>query len=150
MSTLKRMLLLLFFMMLPAGANAYYFGGLDDYAAGVPSQEQKPSFLEQYGGQVFYETLYSGRFGTLDVENHTLILDSEVPGFLGPEGVSVPLAVSDEAAVNLCESGGECRSIGTEGWESLASIPQEELAGARVVVMGDREDPARIISIIKK
>lgn len=139
-----------FALVFAAEASGYYFGGLEDYAAGVPSQEEKSSFLERYEGDILYETLYTGRFEALGIENRTLVIESEAPGFLGPEGVTVPLAVSEGAAVDLCSAAtGECERVGTDGWESLVSIPEEELQGATVVVMGYPEDQTRIISIIK-
>ncbi|HEY4708207.1 MAG TPA: hypothetical protein VII64_12175 [Thermodesulfobacteriota bacterium] len=146
----KTLLILPFFILLAASpAPAYYFGGLDDYAAGVPSQDDKPSLFEQSGGDILYETFYAGSFNALDPENQALILDSEVPGFLGPDKVSMPVAISSDAAVDYCV-GGECRRIGTEGWKSLSRLTQEELDGSRVVIMGYPEDRTRVITVIKE
>ncbi|MBZ0220691.1 MAG: hypothetical protein K8I01_09705 [Candidatus Methylomirabilis sp.] len=150
MKKLKALLLLpLFVVFAPSDSAAYYFGGLEDYVAGVPSQAQKPSFLEQFGGEIFYETMYAGSFGEMDPENRTMVLQSEVPGFLGPEGVSVPITVSGRATVDFC-SQGECRRVGEEGWKSLASIPAEDLQGSRIIALGSPEDPARIITVIQE
>lgn len=150
---MKKLKALLIFPLLivfaPSEGGAYYFGGLEDYVAGVPSQVQKPSFLEQFGGEIFYETMYAGNLGEMDPENRTMVLQSEVPGFLGPEGVSVPLSIGNRAAVDFC-SQGECRRVGEEGWESLASLPAEDLQGSRIIALGSPEDPARIITVIQE
>jgi len=149
MGHIKTLLILPFFILLLASpAPAYYFGGLEDYAAGVPSQNDKPSLFDQSRGDILYETFYAGSFNTLDAENQALILDSEVPGILGPDSVSVPVTVSSDAVVDYCV-GGDCRRVGTDGWKSLSSLSQDELEGSRVVIMGHPEDQTRIITIIK-
>lgn len=148
MKKLKALLFMpLFLALAPSECGAYYFGGLEDYVAGVPSQVQKPSFLEQFGGEIFYETMYAGRLGEMDPENRTMVLQSEVPGFLGPEGVSVPISIGNRATVDYC-SGGECRRVGNEGWKSLASLSAEEIEDSRIIALGSPEDPARIITVI--
>lgn len=150
MKNLKGLLLTpLLIALAPSYCGAYYFGGLEDYVAGVPSQAQKPSFLEQFGGEIFYETMYAGNLSEMDPENRTMVVQSEVPGFLGPEGVSVPITVSNRATVDYC-SGGECRRVGDEGWESLNSLSAEELQGSRIIALGSPEDPARIITVIRE
>ncbi len=150
MTHVKTLLVLPFFILLAASpAPAYYFGGLEDYAAGVPSQEEKPSIFNQSRGDILYETFYAGSFNTLDPENEALIIDSEVPGILGPDDLSVPIPVSSDAAVDYC-AGGECRRVGNEGWKSLSQLTQEELDGSRVVIMGHPEDQTRVVTIIKE
>lgn len=145
----KTLLIVALILFAASPAPAYYFGGLDDYAAGIPSQEDKPSLFEQSRGDILYETFYAGSFNTLDPENRAMIIDSEMAGFLGPERVSMPVTISGDATVDYC-SGGDCRRIGDEGWKSLSSLSQEELYGSRVVVMGYPEDPTRIITVIKE
>ncbi|CAG0996651.1 hypothetical protein ANRL2_03626 [Anaerolineae bacterium] len=144
MRTLKTTLLLpLFLLMLSTEAPGYYFGGLDDYAAGVPSQDEKLPFA--YSGR---ETFYSGTIADIEPESRSILVRSRVPGFFGPELVGLPVQLNDTGTVNMCyRDTGECEIVGTKGWETLRTIPEETLIDSEVVVVGYAEDQSRIITI---
>lgn len=144
MKILKSLFLLPFLFFLAVTNSAgYYYGGLDDYVGGVPSQEDKPSFTES--GR---EVLYSGVFAGLDQENGVLLIDIQVPGFLGPEKVMVPVDIGEDATVYVCHTDtGGCELAGTKGLETVSSLSPEDLKDARVRIMGYTEDHSRIINI---
>lgn len=144
MRTLKMMLLLpLFLLMTSTEAPGYYFGGLDDYAAGVPSQEDKLPFA--FSGR---ETFYSGTIADIEPESRSILVSSRVPGFFGPELVGLPVQMNDTGTVNICyRDTGECEIVGTNGWDTLRTIPEETLLGSEIVIVGYAEDQSRIITI---
>jgi len=144
MKTLKMMLLLpLLLVMMSTEAPGYYFGGLDDYAAGVPSQEDKLPFA--FSGR---ETFYSGTIADIEPESRSILIRSRVPGFFGPELVGLPVQVGDTGTVNVCyRDTGDCEIVGTKGWETLRTIPEETLIDSEIVVVGYAEDQSRIITI---
>lgn len=123
-------------------ASGYYFGGLDDYAAAVPSQEEKEPFATSD------DTLLTGTIARIVPEDGSLIVATEVPGFFGPQKVMQPVRVGKDSTVNLCyRDTGECKVLGTKGFESIASLSPEELKNASVHIMGYAEDQSRIINI---
>lgn len=140
----KTALMALLFTALGAqGAAAYYFGGLDDYAAGVPSQEEKLPF-EASGREAFY----SGVIADIEPEERSVLVVSSVPGFFGPELVGLPVEIGDTGTVAVCFTDtGECEVAGTEGWTTLISLPERSLIDAEIIVMGYPEDESRIITI---
>lgn len=145
MRTAKTILLLpLFLVLMATEAPGYYYGGLDDYASGVPSQEEKLSFASS--GR---ETFYSGTIADIEPESRSILIRSRVPGFFGPELVGLPVQLNDDTGtVNICyRDTGECEVAGTNGWKTLSSIPRETLLDSDIVVVGYTEDQSRIITI---
>lgn len=144
MRTAKTILFLPFFLaLLSTGAQGYYFGGLDDYAAGVPSQEEKLPFTSS--GR---ETLYSGTVADIEPGSRSILVQSRVPGFFGPELVGVPVQMNNTGTVNLCyRDTGECIVAGSEGWDTISSIPRQTLLGSEILILGYAEDQSRIITI---
>lgn len=145
MRTAKTILFLplLFLALMATEAPGYYFGGLDDYAAGVPSQEEKLPFAS--AGR---EVLYSGTVADIEPGSSSILIRSKVPGFFGPEHVGVPVQMNNTGTVNICyRDTGECEIAGNEGWDTISSIPRETLLDSEIVVMGYKEDQSRIITI---
>lgn len=144
MRTAKTILFLpLFLALMATEAPGYYFGGLDDYAAGVPSQEEKLPFISS--GR---EILYSGTVADIEPDSRSILIRSRVPGFFGPELVGLPVQMNDTGTVNVCyRDTGECEIAGTEGWDTISSIPRETLLGSEIVIVGYAEDQSRIITI---
>jgi|GEM_PF-2678392 hypothetical protein len=144
MRTAKTILFLpLFLAFMATEAPGYYYGGLDDYAAGVPSQEEKLPFTSS--GR---ETFYSGTIADIEPESRSILVRSRVPGFFGPELIGLPIQVNDTSTVNICyRDTGECELAGRDGWETLSSIPVETLLDSEIVVVGYAEDQSRIITI---
>lgn len=145
MRTAKTILLLplLFIALMATEAPGYYFGGLDDYAAGVPSQEEKLPFASS--GR---ETFYSGIVADIEPESRSILIRSRVSGFFGPELVGIPVELNDTGTVNICyRDTGECEVAGTEGWKTISSLPEDTLLDAEIVVLGYPEDQSRIINI---
>jgi len=144
MRTAKTILFLpLFLALMATEAPGYYFGGLDDYAAGVPSQEEKLPFISS--GR---ETFYSGTVVDIEPANRSILIRSRVPGFFGPELVGVPVQMNNTGTVNVCyRDTGECEVAGTEGWDTISSIAREVLLDSEIVIVGYEEDQSRIITI---
>lgn len=134
---------LLFVAFMATEAPGYYFGGLDDYAAGVPSQEEKLPFVSS--GR---ESFYSGVIADIEPDSRSILIRSRVPGFFGPELVGLPVELNDTGTVNICYADtGECEMAGTEGWKTISAIPEETLLDSGIIVMGYPEDQSRIITI---
>lgn len=134
---------LLFIALMATEAPGYYFGGLDDYAAGVPSQEDKLPFVSS--GR---ESFYSGVIADIEPDSKSILIRSRVPGFFGPELVGLPVELNDTGTVNICYlDTGDCEVAGTEGWKTISSIPEETLLDSGIIVMGYPEDQSRIITI---
>ncbi|OGP15500.1 MAG: hypothetical protein A2052_01350 [Deltaproteobacteria bacterium GWA2_54_12] len=145
MRTAKMILFLplLFLALMATEAPGYYFGGLDDYAAGVPSQEDKLPFMSS--GR---EVLYSGTVADIEPDSRSILIRSRVSGFFGPELVGIPVQMNNTGTVNICyRDTGECEIAGTEGWDTISSIPRETLLNADIVVVGYAEDQSRLITI---
>lgn len=145
MRTAKKILFLplLFIALMATEAPGYYFGGLDDYAAGVPSQEEKLPFTSS--GR---ESFYSGVVADIEPDSRSILIRSRMPGFFGPELVALPVELNDTGTVNICyRNTGECEVAGTEGWKTINSLPKESLIDAEIIVMGYPEDTSRIITI---
>lgn len=144
MRTAKTILFLpLFLALMATEAPGYYFGGLDDYAAGVPSQEEKLPFVSS--GR---EILYSGTVADIEPDSRSILIRSRVPGFFGPELVGLPVQMNDTGTVNVCyRDTGECEIAGTEGWDTISSIPRKTLLDSEIVIVGYAEDQSRIITI---
>lgn len=145
MRTAKTILLLplLFIALMATEAPGYYFGGLDDYAAGVPSQDEKLPFASS--GR---ETFYSGIVADIEPDSRSILIRSRVPGFFGPELVGLPIELKDTGTVNICyRDTGECEVAGTSGWKTISALPEESLLDAEIIVMGYPEDQTRIITI---
>lgn len=145
MRTAKTVFLLplLVLAVMATEAPGYYFGGLDDYAAGVPSQDEKLPFTTS--GR---ESLYSGVIADIEPDTRSILIRSRVPGFFGPELVGLPVELNDTGTVNICYTDtGECEVAGTEGWKTISALPRESLLNAQIIVMGYPEDLSRIITI---
>ena len=134
---------LLFLALMATEAPGYYFGGLDDYAAGVPSQEDKLPFMSS--GR---EVLYSGTVADIEPDSRSILIRSRVSGFFGPELVGIPVQMNNTGTVNICyRDTGECEVAGTEGWDTINSIAREVLLDSEIVIVGYAEDQSRIITI---
>jgi hypothetical protein len=120
----------------------------DDYGytggpSGAPTNEQILPAPSSY---------FRGDLAALNENNHELLVNTVVPGLLGPEERVVPFRVGDDTTLTVCFEGlNSCESAvtGPEGWDNLMSLERfSTFAGARknVVVVGDPESD-RIVHV---
>lgn len=144
MKVLKIMLIPVFMGLLAINASGYYFGGAEDYAAGVPSQQEKRLFET--------ERFYTGNYAGLNEERNEIVLRTDVPGLLGRQMVLVPIQIQEDTTLTVCYKGGECKveAMGRAAWDKLMELkdsPEFRDVTKHVAVMGDPENPSRVISI---
>lgn len=147
----------LMIMLLVTSAMAQYAspGGTMDHRS-MPGQsttmprgrlDQQQPFAQQ--GQAIF---FSGTLSSLDKANRDLIVNTEVPGLLGPQRKDVPVRISNDTTMSICfKSANSCNSfaLGEEGWNMLSALETySNLSSVQkdVIVVGE-PDTGRIIHV---
>lgn len=112
-----------------AYAEESWFMGLEDYARGVPSQQDKPSIepaglLPQMGEGVLFE----GDLVSVNPRREEITVWTVVPGILGPERKEIPFRITEDTTFTACTFDmTSCQSLpnGREGLDQLSKIDKD-------------------------
>lgn len=122
---------------------------------GMTQQQQQPmgqaqttnQYLSQYG-QIFF----TGSLTSIDLNRQELLVNTQVPGLLGPQNRDIPVKVTEDTTMSICfKSMNWCDSVpvGRDGLQLVSALENfTNLSSVRknVIVVGE-PDSGRIVHV---
>jgi len=94
---------------------------------------------------------FIGKLAAINLDRHEVLVDTFVPGLMGPSERIVPFKIGRDTTISICfNSTQTCESglVGNAGLQSLSMV-DEQLSDAtkNAVVVGDPENTGRIVHV---
>lgn len=123
-------------------SSAGYMSGATWHSYNAPSESSQ---------MLSPSSAFVGKLAAINLDRHEVLVDTFVPGLMGPSEKIVPFKIGKDTTISICfNSTQTCESglIGNEGLRSLNMV-DEQLADAakNAVVVGDPENAGRVVHV---
>ncbi len=125
--------------------------GMNGYPSGGGSMAGTQTVATSSERLVSPSSAFIGRLAGVNVGRRQILLDTFVPGLMGPSERIVPFNISNDTTISLCfKSTGTCESglIGRAGLASVGMVDEQLPSVAKnTVVVGDPAIQGRVVHV---